>query len=279
MQLTRLICVCAGGLFASSAMAQEAMYTSAATMPRPGNAVLRTQYHAYTFGRGAEEGVEKTTLHQIEASLQLGIAPAWSLTTDLVYEIDDEQRLEAFGGDSSTESGLSMVDFTFKHRFYLNNPGGLDTQRAAVMFGAAVDTEDGENVDPHLGAVWTEVRGRHGWNLELHYILTTGGTSDRADNKHGGEGSADALLANAAYVYRVIPDAFTSDSTGAYYVTTEFNTIYETNGDLEVRFSPGFMFEGRRWGWEVMGQLPVFDDLDDRGELDWAVGAGLRFLF
>jgi hypothetical protein len=267
------------GLCPSALLAQEAMYTNAATMPGPGSAILRTQYHAYNFGRGPEEGLESSTTHALEASLQLGIAPAWSLTTDVVYEIDDEQQLDAFGGDSSSDANLSMVDFTFKHRFYLNNPGGLDTQRAAFMFGAAVDTEDGKNVDPHLGIVWTQVIGRSGWNFELHYILTTGGTSDRLDNKHGGEGSADALLGNIAYVYRVWPAAFTSDSTGAYYVTAELNTIYETNGDTEVRFSPGFMFEGRHFGWEIMGQLPVFDDLDERGELDWALGAGLRFLF
>jgi hypothetical protein len=39
------------------------------------------------------------------------------------------------------------------------------------------------------------------------------------------------------------------------------------------------MYEGRRWGAEAMIALPVYDELEERPELDWEVGGGLRFLF
>lgn len=39
------------------------------------------------------------------------------------------------------------------------------------------------------------------------------------------------------------------------------------------------MFEGRTFGFEVMGQLPLWHELSHRPELDLVIGIGVRFFF
>lgn len=39
------------------------------------------------------------------------------------------------------------------------------------------------------------------------------------------------------------------------------------------------MYEGRRFGFEVMAQFPLWNELDERAELDLGIGMGVRFLF
>lgn len=261
---------------AAPAAAQEAMYTNAATMPSVGAYLLRTQMHVYESGFNPVTGDGGSRTVQAEAMLQLGLDVGWAL---MARAIGEQDRTDLAGGGRETETEFASFDLALKHRFFMSNPGGIDTQRAAVIGGLRVDTGDSANVDPHLGVVYTRVSGLHGLNLELHYYLTTGGGQDALDNTLGGEGKADALFYNAAYVYRVYPHTYTSQSTGAWYVTAELNGLYETNGDNEIRFSPGFMYEGRRWGFEIMAQLPLVSDLDHRGELDWAIGLGVRYIF
>lgn len=266
--------VAAGLAAASPALGQEAMYTAAATLPSPGSVILREQFHYYRYGSNPENGTVHTDLFQLMNSAQIGLVRNLSLTLDVPVETMAE-RLEE--GRTETTTNLAEVDATFKWRFLQDDTGGIDTLRAALLFGAVLDTEDSRFAfNPHIGAVVTKVIGRHGFNQDLHYIFNTGG-SER-DN-FGGEGPADAITHNSAYVFRVYPDRYTSTSTGAWYATVELNGIYETNGDYELRFAPGFMFEGRRFGFEIMAQLPVYQDVDRRSELDFGVGAGLRFLF
>ena len=105
-----------------------------------------------------------------------------------------------------------------------------------------------------------------------------GSGGDEAHN-FGGEGPSDALWFNSAYVYRFYPAAYSSDSNGAWYLTTELNGLYETNGDVELRVSPGIMYEGRRFAFEAMAQLPLWDDVDHRAELDFGFGLGFRLTF
>lgn len=46
-----------------------------------------------------------------------------------------------------------------------------------------------------------------------------------------------------------------------------------------MRWAPGVMFEGRDFALELMVQLPVYDDLSERAELDFSVGFGVRVTF
>ena len=178
------------------ALAQEAMYTQAATMPAPGNAIIREQIHFFKYGQNPVTGEKQEDLYVLDNSLSVGLARALAVTITV----------------------------------------------PVVVKETTLATGDGE------------------WD-------------------YGGEGPDDALAFNSAYVYRIDPPAYTADSQGAWYVTAEINGLYETSGDVELRWSPGLMYEGRRFGFEVMAQFPLWNDLSERAELDLGLGMGVRLLF
>jgi hypothetical protein len=266
-------CAIAALAFAPAAMAQEAMFTQAATMPSPGTGVWRqlVHYSEYSGPHGAESQVL-----EVMAAVQFGLARDLSLTLEapVVWH-----RMEHGDGTTDRDFGVDELNLMLKWRFYKEDTGGVDTRRAALLLGAEFPSGSGiadNSVDPYIGAVYTQVWGRHGFNQDAIFRLNTGGASE--DN-FGGEGSAEAIFLNTAYLYRIAPAAYTSDTKGSYYLTTELSQIYETNGDYEVRFAPGIMFEGWQWAWEAMVQLPVYEDVDKRPELDWSVGFGIRLSF
>lgn len=270
-----VLAVAAAGLLAHGALAQEVMMTQAATMPTEGAAILRQSFHLYDLGGNPLTGDAGRRTLVSDTSLQLGLAAGWSLLIDAQAE---HVRTETATGIDSDDA-FSSIDLTAKYRFHMSNSGGIDTERAALLMGVRLDTEDSANVDPHIGVVYTRVAGRHGINAELTYTYSTGDEHDTLSNALGGEGAADSVNYNLAYAYRVLPAAFTAESTGAWYFTAELLGLYETNGDNEVRCAPGLMFEGRSVALEVQVQLPLIADLDERPELKWAIGAGLRWLF
>ncbi|MBN8645390.1 MAG: hypothetical protein J0L61_09160 [Planctomycetes bacterium] len=266
-------------LMPASANAQEAMYTEAATMPSPGFFVYRTQFHFSRYGTDHHEGVENTDKYEFSHSLQYGLARALSFRVDVAPTWETEHLI---AGGEDHDKGVSDIDLSLKWRFYKNDTGGVDTVRAALIGGAYVASGDDkdfstQSVNPHLGAVVTIVKGRHGFNQDVHYQINTTGSG--FDNTEGGMGPADAFRYNSAYLFRLFPEAYTSTSTGAWYATIELNGLYETNGDHDLRWAPGLMYEGQEFAFEIMAQLPLWDQLDERPELDFAVGVGLRFAF
>ncbi|MCC6425936.1 MAG: hypothetical protein IT435_03855 [Phycisphaerales bacterium] len=268
-----LLCTLSG-----AASAQEAMYTEAATMPSPGTLILREQVHYFKYGAHPIRQTDSTEQLELENMVYYGLARG--LAVQLKVPVDWRWDEEADGGDEY-DHGVSDLDVLFKWRIYQDDSGGINTLRLALLGGASFASGDDSDfssgsINPHIGGVITKVWGRHGFNQDLMYIWNTGG--DARDN-FGGEGPDDAIEFNTAYLYRIAPGRFTSDSTGAWYVTAEVNGLYETNGDTELRFSPGLMFEGRTFGFELMAQLPLWNDLDERAELDLSLGIGVRFFF
>ncbi|GEM_PF-264902 len=267
----------------STASAQEAMETEAATMPSPGIFTFRPQFHYEKFGQrpNVESGgilSEEEHKYAFNVGLQYGIARDWSLILEvpIVFE-----QFNTPDGATEDDTGVEDIDAALKWRFYKQDQGGIDTIRAAAIFGARFasgDDEDfsSESVNPHVGAVITIVKGRHGFNQDIHFTWNTGGTIESND---GGDGPDDDIMAGTAYVYRIYPDAFTSESVGGWYVTAEAIQHYETNGDYEMRFLPGVMYEGRTWAFEAMLILPVIQELDERPELQWGAGFGFRLTF
>ncbi|MFO0857599.1 MAG: hypothetical protein U0640_09625 [Phycisphaerales bacterium] len=268
----------------SSAFAQEAMETAAATMPSPGILTFRPQFHLESYGQRPDvangSGIlsDNTLLATADMGIQYGLVRDWSLSFDVPLEWERDKDA---AGDTDTAVGVEDIDAYLKWRFYRKDHGGIDTTRAAVLFGAEIASGDSErfssqSVNPHIGAVITVVRGRFGFNQDIHYQWNTGGTRE---NNLGGDGPDDHIMAGTAFVYRVWPDAFTAESVGGWYVTAEGIQHYETNGDYELRFLPGVMYEGRTWAFEAMLELPVIEELDERPELQWGVGFGFRFTF
>lgn len=268
-----LAAIAAMSIAASAARAQEAMYTAAATMPSPGTFWLRTQPHYFRFGSNPISGTDHTERFEVMNTAAYGLARGLAVFIDapVTHRVDT-----LADGSEDSQTGLESLDVMFKWRVYKADSGGIDTLRAALMGGVMTSLEGDVHADPMIGGVVTRVKGRHGFNQDLFFRLTTGG--EAADN-FGGEGPSDAVLCNTAYVYRLAPSAYTSESTGAWYVTSEVNGLYETSGDAELRGALGLMFEGRRWGFEAMIQLPLWDDLDERAELDVGVGVGVRVVF
>lgn len=264
---------------ADGALAQEAMYTNAATMPSRDVWVVRPQFNYYQFGANPGDGSTKTEVYEAVTSVQYGIARGWSLTLDIPVQWRTQEFAD---GREDSDKGVDDLDAMFKYRFYKDDTGGVDTLRAAALFGARFASGDdhdfsSQSVNPHFGAVVTMVRGRHGFNQELDWTFNTGGSDD--DNFGGNDGSSDALKYNTAYLFRIFPERYTATTTGSWYITAELNGLYETNGDNEIRFSPGLMYEGRNFALEFMMQFPFIHDLDHRAELDISVGFGVRVTF
>lgn len=261
-----------------AAQAQESMYTQAATMPGKGTFVLREQAHIWQYGTHPRNDDSQTRKYQFDSSLSYGLARAVAVTIDVPVVLEDTLLAN---GDRDKDAGVEDIDVMFKVRVYRNDGGGVNTTRIALLGGATIASGDSEefssqSVNPHFGAVYTLVRGRWGFNQDLQYKFNTGG--DERYN-FGGDGPDDAFAFNTSGLYRIFPAAFTAKSTGAWYVSAEVNGLYETNGDVELRFSPGLMYEGQTFAFEVMGQLPLADDLEERPELDWAIGLGIRIAF
>jgi hypothetical protein len=269
--------VAIGASAVPSVLAQEAMYTAAATMPSPGVSVIREQIHYYRFGGNPNTGADHTDQLEFLTSWQFGLDRGLSLTLDVPIEF----RNTVDNDTDDRDKGVRDIDLMLKYRVYQHDTGGIDTFRIALMGGVSFASGDdhdfsSQSANPHLGVVFTEVRGRHGFNQEIHYYFNTGGDED---SNYGNEGPADALRLNASYLFRIAPETYTSDTKGAWYVTAELNYMYETNADHDLRFSPGLMYEGRRFAFEVMSQLPVWQDVDHRPKLVFGIGVGVRFTF
>lgn len=265
---------------AAPASAQEAMYTQAATMPSPGTFVLREMFHFSRYGSNPRTGSESTDRYEWNHSLQIGLVRDLSLLAEAPLEWRVE---EGPGGGSRDDSsfGAGQIDLMLKWRFFQHDSGGIDTLRAALMFGAEVPSGDGpdfssNSVNPMIGAVVTKVAGRHGFNQDAFFKWNTNGSEEF---NFGGDGPSEALSHGTAYLFRFHPDAYTAESTGAWYATIELNGLYETNGDYELLWAPGIMYEGRRFALELMAQFPLYQAVSERPELDWRIGIGVRFAF
>ncbi len=267
------------GASTPEALGQEAMYTEAATMPSPGVSVYRTQLHFSRYGTGPDSDAENIDKFEYGHSLQHGLARALSVRLDFTPVWETEHNK---GGGEDHDQGVNDLDAMLKWRIYKEDTGGVDTLRAALIAGAAFASGDDkdfstQSVNPHVGAVVTLVRGRHGFNQEVDYRVNTGGGG--IDNTEGGQGPADAFKYSTAYLFRLLPEKFTAESVGAWYLTAELTGLAETNGDHDLRWAPGLMYEGQRFAFELMAQFSLWDDLDHRPELDFSVGVGLRFTF
>lgn len=262
---------------AGRALAQQAMYTEAATMPSPGTGVVREQVHYSRYGANPNTDVESTDRLEALTTISYGLARDFALSFDIPVITE---RNETPGGDDRDE-GVGDLNLTLKWRFLKEDTGGIDTLRGALLAGASFGSGDdpdfsSQSVNPHIGVAFTAVRGRNGFDQDFQFVLNTGGTQA---TDFGGDGPSDAIRHNTAYLFRIAPAEYTSESSGAWYVSAELNGLYETDGDYDLRFSPGLMYEGRQWALEFMAQVPVYEHVNHRPELQVAVGVGIRISF
>lgn len=265
-------------LAAPAAVAQEALNMPAATQPAAEHFTFRSLYRYTRLDEDPTNQNRSADDHRIDAIIAYGITGelSASLTLPLTY------RRTSFNMVMPSYSDVGVADPTLmlKWRFWQRDLGPVDTIRTSLLLGAEVPIGDGAltsgSLDPIAGVVITTVLGRHGLNGSVQYTLTTGG--DRQPLTFA-QGQADALRADASYLFRVSPERYTAETTAASYTVLELNWRYETNGDRELFLSPGFLYEAKTWAAEVGVQIPIEQSLRHRPETEYAIVAGVRFLF
>lgn len=269
-------------LIASLAGAQESYWTPAATQPGRGQwtAAVRGEYMRYQndptgLGRRVDE-------YTLRTRLNYGLTRDVALTAELpvIYRettTNDAGRAMDLAG---TDAGAGDLVLTAKWRFWQHDTSGIDTQRLATFANLETPTGTGElsshSWNPGFGAVYTVVRGRHGFNQGASYTFATGTDPNPL---MPGQGTRDALRVDSSYLFRLYPERYTGEEAGAAYLMLEHNAVYETNGDLESLLSPGLLWEARNWAGEVTVRLPLIREVDHRPERAWGLGLGVRILF
>lgn len=256
--------------------AQEAINTPAATQPGEGNFVntYKLRFTRYQDTPAGSSGSANEM--RLEGLLAYGLSGDWSVSVQApltVRTVSDEPTLDS-------DAGLGDLTLQFKHRFWQNDFGAVDTARASVFFGAELPTGNtglgSGSVDPFAGAVLTYISGRHGFNQALSWKFNT----DSADEVwRAGDSKHDLLRFDSAYLYRLSPREYGADFVASTYAVLELNGLYETNGDTEVFIAPGLLYEAPTFALELSVSIPVHQSLDHRPEAQYSIGVGVRFLF
>lgn len=254
---------------AAPAAAQEATHTPAATSPSVGKWYFRQRAQGFRLdGTGDRDGITTDKL-VATSNLAYGVTRTLSLSLEVPAVWEEGEGV-----------GLSDLTLLAKWRPLQWDLGPVDSVRVAFFGGAELPSGDGDfsshSVDPLAGAVVTAILGRHGFNQSLAYKLNLG--TDPAPTRPG-DGEADALRFDTAYLYRLAPAAYSLESTAATYLTLEANGLYETNGDVEVLAGPGLLYEARGWAAEVQVAWPVWQEVRHRDEVGWTITVGIRVLF
>ncbi len=256
------------------------MSGESATAPSPGAYILKEQIHYFrlkvTDGPYQERGTIEDTM--LLSAINVGLRHDLSLS----FRVPVAVRRQETDWLNRTDQQEGVGDLTLlgKWRVWQKDSGPLDTTRVALLGG--MDIRSGDNpftsdaYSPLIGAACTVIRGRNGFNFSAMWKVTTGGNDSPT---FPGESTADFGRYDVSYLYRLHPKDYSPETKGAWYAIGELNGYYETNGDHEVFLSPGVMYEGRTWALELSLQMPVWEDVEQRPEVDFMVMAGLRFSF
>jgi hypothetical protein len=266
-------------LFAAlPAAAQEATNTPAATQPSVGKFYFRQKLQYVRMSDDPSPEDREFTKFISTSSLSYGLARTLAVTLDLPAVLERENSTTHPGGHS--DRGLYDLDLSLKWRPFQWDLGPVDSVRVAFTAGveAPTGTDDfsSHSWDPSVGAVFTAILGRHGFNQSLRYKFNTGGDTF---NARPGDGPDDALRFDSAYLFRLSPAEYAADTSASTYLTAELNGLYETSGDTEILLGPGLLYEARTFALELSAGLPVYRDVDERPRTDLVITVGLRLLF
>ncbi len=270
-----------GGMLAMLASGQEATNTPAATQPGVGAWTVNQKLRIERLDDDPTSMRREANVMTWETSVTYGVTGNFSLRADVPVRFETVQHHAGSASEQSDhDSGFADPTFLARLRVWKSDRGPIDTTRVMVFGGVQAplgsDQFSSDSVDPIFGAVMTTISGRHGVSVSAQYLLTTGSVSEPL---MFGDQLADALRADAAYLYRIEPAAWEADTPGAWYAQLELNGRYETNADWEMFVSPGILYEGRRWAAEASVSIPLARDLDHRPETALAVTLGFRLLF
>lgn len=263
-------------LLSPIAIAQEATNTPAATQPAQGALYLRQRFQYFRMVDDPAPDPRDIDKFVSTTSLTYGVRRDIALTLDIPvsYEIRDG------AAETDREFGLNDIAISLKYRPVQIDLNPIDSVRFAIFGGVEIPSGDAGfssmSWDPFIGGVFTAILGRHGVNQAVSYKFNTG--SDRGLTRPG-DGPDDALRYDTAYLFRIDPAVYTSDTVAATYLTLELNGLYETNGDNEVLLAPGLLYEARTFALEATVGVPIHQDVRRRHENQLIVTLGLRILF
>ena len=245
--------------------AQEAIFTRSATQPAAEVLAWRQQFNYMHYVNGMNEVSERTIL-------------SYGLEGNLAVEAQLPFITMRGGGEDVTGTGDLTV--LFKTRVWQRHDGPVDTARIGLFggmaFGIGPTQLTGGGVDPVIGAVFMQVAGRTGINIATQYQLTTAGSTQPL---MPGAGTADLWRTDFAYLYRIFPEQYSTENDAAWYLTLEANNYFETDGDEELLFSPGLLYEGTKCAIEVGAHLPVARHVTERPAQGPGVTVGFRLLY
>ena len=275
LRLLGLLCLCA--LVSSRAIAQEPTNAPSATMPAPGLLAIKTMFRYDRYRDDPTGALRDVDMYRQMLHVAYGLRPGLVgfAQTSLM-----QRDIESPGPSDGFDSGVGDLMIGARYRFYRYDSGPTDTLRIALQGAVRLPTGASEfttdTFSPSLAVNLTMIRGRHGFNASAGYHLTTGDTPQRI---HAGDSLADHAHLSLAHLYRIAPASFATTSHAAWYTQLELLGHAETNGDTDLEFAPGLLYEARRWAAEASVLLPLFDDLEQRPDLEVGLVVGVRLLF
>ena len=129
---------------------------------------------------------------------------------------------------------------------------------------------------PFIGLSAMYIEGRHGVTSSVVFHATDG---DFDDPVLAGDKEANHIAFNAAYLYRIKPEAYSQDLVAAWYIGAELIGNWESDDDLEILLAPILLYEAPSWAFELTYGKPIYEDVNFRPETDYTVSLGFRFLF
>ena len=259
------------------ALAQQPVHTPAATQPGRGILMIRELVSSQHYDHDPK-GLDRETDDVI-----LTTDLAYGLTGDLVFMLRANyliRKQNTQNGPDIESDDFSDLHVMLKRRVWQEDTSPTDTRRLGLALGLDLPTGSApcgsDSWDPMVGMIYTEVEGRWGFNTAWRWKFNTGG---RPNPLRAGDTTADLMMVDLSWLYRLSPKHFTDEEEGAWYAMLEVNNLYETNGDTELFLAPGIMYETHGWAMEASVQLPIFQKLDYRPETEFTLTVGMRLLF
>ena len=267
------------GFFAAAASAQQSSDMPAAVQPGYEILIARQEAMYMRLDDPRAGGAGTIDTYHVETTFAYGIDRDKALMLHVPvmhWDLENPSALPDADG-----SGIDDIPLMFQWRFLQQDLGAIDTRRAVLLAGVELPSYDpnfsSDSFDPLLGIAYTQIHGRHGFNASALWKFNT--SADTGYHVDFGDSKHDAFKLDLAYLYRLAPEQYAADTQGSHYLQLQLLNRYETSGDTQSIFAPGWMYEGRRWAYEATLHLPIAQDLDHRAEMQWGVNLGIRYLF
>jgi len=258
-------------LFCASTISAGPINTNVAFTPYKGGNILRLQWrYEEADGKGP---VQHKNVSVYRAAWIYGVEPNLALIVNVpVVSAHVDRFAKKLGRFEVQRDGLADVTAMLKLRFWQEDPGPLRTRRAAILGGMNIRSGDSnfssDSYDPIFGAVYSWREDRNVFDADVVYQFNTA----------AGEGRHDTLRYDVAYSFRLFPAVFEEHMLEDLQVVAELNGSYNTNGDHEVFFSPGFQYTTEQWTWEVSVQIPTIQEFKDKtAETNYRFAFGFRY--